>query len=87
MRDFRIVESYKSEFYVQQLIKTTKKSGFLWWRKTKEIKEWKRITSSGDVFIFNTYFTNFEDLISFTTKEQAEKWIEDFCKYPIYYYL
>ena len=35
--DFRIVESYKNEFYVQRLIKKTKKRGCLWWKKTEEI--------------------------------------------------
>lgn len=84
--DFRIVESYKNEFYVQRLIKKTKKRGCLWWKKTEEIEEWKRVTSLGTELIISMYYSNISDMIYFTTKGQAEKWIEDFHKYPIYHY-
>ena len=84
--DFRIVESYKNEFYIQKLIKETKKTGYLWWKKTEKIERWARVTKLGQELIISMYYSNFEDLLSFTTKQQAVKWIEDFHKYPIYHY-
>jgi hypothetical protein len=84
--DFRVVERCENEFYIQKLIKETKKSGFLWWKKTEEIERWERVTKLGHRLIISIYFSNMCDLVYYTTKEEAIKWIEDFHKYPIYHY-
>ena len=83
---FRIVERCENEFYIQKLIKKTITTGFWWWRKTKEEEEWKRVTKYGKELIISPYFSNISDLVYFTTKEEAVKWIEDFYKYPVYHY-
>lgn len=84
--DFRIVERCENEFYIQKLIKKTMTSGFWWWRKTKEEEEWKRVTKYGKESLIYPYFSKISDLVYFTTKEEAVKWIEDFHKYPVYHY-
>lgn len=71
--DFRIVESYKNEFYIQKLIKETKKTGYLWWKKTEKIERWARVTKLGQELIISRYYSNFEDLVFFYNKTTSYK--------------
>lgn len=82
---FRIVEKEKNYFIVEKLFKTTKKSGFLWWKKEVIKHEWKWITREGNYLVFIGAFCNIDRFKSYKTIEEAKEWIINNDKYPIYH--
>lgn len=80
---FRIVQNSDDEFIIQKLFKETETKGYLWWKKTSSWDEWKRVCTKGHKnFNFGYSLQKFK---TYSTLDDAIKWIKDYNKYPIYH--
>ena len=48
-QQYRIIQAITGKYYVQVQEETTVTSGYLWWKKTKIISEWKSLTRIGTI--------------------------------------
>jgi hypothetical protein len=87
--NYLIKQISEKEFIILKKYKQTKTKGCLWWKKSTSEEKYNRIDRYGKKLFCNTYpifDTNFSDLITYKTLEDAKKWIENYKKYPIDYY-
>ena len=85
--NYRIMQTSDKCFIIQKLFKKTITKGYFWNRKKQNIEEWHRIDKYGDkLFKCLVFHTNSMWLVNYETKEEANKWISDYKKYPIYHY-
>jgi hypothetical protein len=84
--NYRIKE-VQGLFYIQLERKKTLTTGYLWWKKTKDVSEWIRVDKNG-VGLFSIRHLNNVSFIlkGFKTLEKAKKQIEKFKSEPKYYY-
>ena len=81
----RIKQIGESEFFIQKLITEIKISGCLWWEKKETIERWVRVDMRGRHVVDFNYIPC--GIVTFETLKEAENWIKDSEKYPIYHYL
>ncbi len=82
---FRIMQVGDKKFYVQKLFKETRTKGYLWWKKTETIEDWKRVDTQGRRLLIRRYYSNIDLLKTYKTLGKAKKWIEEYGEYPIYH--
>ena len=85
---FRIVQNSDEEFIIQKLYKESQTKGYLWWKKTTNSEEWKRVDVNGWKYYnigYKIMRSNRDDFKTYKTLDKAVKWIEDYNKYPIYH--
>ena len=83
---FLIRQISKKEFIILKLFKKEITQGYLWWKKTIIIEEYKRVTKYGNKMVCRLGFSNVMDCVKYKSKKKAEKWIANYNKYPIDYY-
>lgn len=81
---FRIAQVADSEFIIQKLIKKPETNGFLWWKKSSVLNEWKCVDMNGTELYVNRFINNLNKFRTYKSFDTAKKWIEDYAKYPIY---
>jgi len=87
--NFLIRQTSDCEFIILKLYKEIETKGYLWWKKTIKTEKYHRVDKYGNKFCiisYSIYFTKLENLETYKTKEEAEKWIADYFKYPLDYY-
>jgi hypothetical protein len=87
--NFLIRQTSDREFIILKMYKEIETKGYLWWKKTIKTEKYHRVDKYGTKFFiisYPIYFTNLENLETYKTKEDAEKWIADYTKYPLDYY-
>lgn len=84
---FRIVQNSDNKFIIQKLFKKTQTKGYLWWKKTTNSEEWKRVDKNGRKYYIGLHIniSNVDRFRTYKTLDKAIKWITDYNKYPIYH--
>ncbi len=85
---FRIKQTKENVFVIQRLFKVVETKGYLWWKKTTSSYKWESVDNYGQA-LYNScieiYIINLKHSKSYSTLEDAIKWIEDYSKYPVYH--
>jgi len=79
--EYRILEKAKDEFIVLKKVEYTK--GYLWWRGIHT--KWVRVDKYNNQLITTAFYTNLTDLITYSNKEDAIKWIRNRRVLPMTY--
>ena len=85
---YRIVQNSDDQFIIQKLYKETQTEGYLWWKKTSRFEVWRSVDKNGNKYYsigIHIHISNIDLFKTYKTLEKAEKWIEDYVKYPIYH--
>ena len=85
---YRVVQNSDDEFIIQKLFKETETKGYLWWKKTTNSEDWKRVDKNGQKYykrVYKIHISNYYQFKTYKTLDKAVKWIEDYNKYPIHH--
>mgnify|MGYP003644538630 FL=1 len=85
---YRVVQNSDDEFIIQKLFKETETKGYLWWKKTTNSEDWKRVDKNGQKYykrVYKIQISNYYQFKTYKTLDKAVKWIEDYNKYPIHH--
>jgi len=85
---FRIKQVSGNEFIIQKQFKESETKGYLWWKDTHTLHEWKRVDKNGQKYYskgIRIHISNADRFKTYKTLDKAIKWIYDFNKYPIYH--
>ena len=85
---YRIVQNSDDEFIIQKLYKESQNKGYLWWKKTTNSEDWKRVDKDGQKYYsfgMHIHISNADRFRTYKTLDKAVKWIEDYNKYPIHH--
>ena len=85
---YRVVQNSDDGVIIQKLFKETETKGYLWWKKTTNSEDWKRVDKNGQKYykrVYKRHTSNYYQFKTYKTLDKAVKWIEDYNKYPIYH--